>query len=156
MKIKPIDKSKLEEKLRCTMDIEAAISVCYSCIAGLIKNGRIRAQFKLFSNEANEDNKLLRRRLKTLEAHELNVESACKVYRLNPESFSLFGALRLCLEVTNAAMKFYKELLKITDDSEDKKLFAKLLKKEKKFSHREENSCIDNYCIPELMSRFLK
>lgn len=162
------NKDKLTEKLQGAIDTEYTMSTCCNYLASLIKNGRIRNKFRSFSDEAKTNKGLLLDRLDSLGVTNFVVEDKCKFCKINPESFSLIGAVNLGLEVVNTAIKFYKDLLDFGDDIEDKKLFNKLLreknkqrnflKKEKKFVRKDEGkfNFIDDYCIPVVISKLWK
>jgi len=89
----------------------------------------------------------------------------CKSCKVDPEEFSLDGALNLGLEITEQATKFYKTLSKLSKEVEDRKLYKSLikekieqktyLKKEKKFYRSTRNTCnaIDDFCVPHITSR---
>ena len=163
-----IKKDRLIAQLKHAIDAENTISICYSHLASLIKNGRIRNRFRAFSGEANTDKELLSRQLKNRGVNDFVQENKCKICRINPESFSLIGAVNLGLEITNEATRFYKHLSGLSINPEDKRLFKRLqrekikqrvfLKREREFSSKDENrpNLIDNYCIPKAVSTLWK
>lgn len=163
-----VNKDRLIVELQYAIDAENAISICYNRLASLIKNGRIRNKFLVFSEEAKTDKELLNRYLESLGINNFALENKCTFCKVNAESFSLIGAINLGLKVTNAATKFYKRLLGLSNSSDDKKLFKKLqkekneqrvfLKKEREFSCKNEDKSnfIDNYCIPNVISMLWK
>jgi hypothetical protein len=153
------------EQLHDVLDAEYAISRCFGRLSALIKNGRIRNRFITFAEAARNNQRLLKERLAELGAEEEVEERACHLCKINPESFSLRGALNLGMELTNKAGVRYKELVSSAATEEDERLYGTLmkekhgqhgfLKKEKKFVHKEEDdfSLIDSYCIDEVISK---
>ena len=163
-----INKDKLIAELQRAIDAENTISICYSRLVSLIKNGRIRNKFRIFSDQAKTNRELLTRQLESIGMNNFTLENKCRDCRISPEGFSLIGAVELGLEATNAAIKFYKRLSGLSSNLEDKRLFKKIqkdkieqrlfLKKEREFSHKDEDSpsFINSYCIPEVISRLWK
>ncbi|MDD5154960.1 MAG: hypothetical protein PHF11_00540 [Candidatus Omnitrophica bacterium] len=156
------------EKLERALDAEQATAVCCGRLAALIKNARIRKNFLCLSEAAKNNQRLLYDRLKALEAKGVVPQDKCEYCRINPESFSLDGAINLGLEVTSAAIKIYKGLLACSQGEDDKKLFEGLIKekkgqfnsfkKEKKFMRTQEDkfNMIDSYCVSKIISQLLK
>ena len=163
-----MEKDKLIEKIQDTIDAENTMSFCFSHLAGLVKNGRIRKQFYSLSGSAKANKDSLMRILEREEVKDFSLENRCKFCKIKTESFSLIGAINLGLEVTGAAIKFYKDLLELSSNLEDKRLFGKLLKektgqsnflkKEKRFERedRDKTNFIDYYCMPEVISKIWK
>jgi len=162
------NKSKIVKDLQCAIDTEHAMSSCFGYGASLIRNGRVRREFVNFSEAAKKNRELLTGRLQGLGVEDLILEDICDYCKLKPESFSLVGLINLGIEVINGAIKYYKNLTELSDYSEDKNLFVQLtkektqqlnfLKKEKQFyeGSKIEPDFITKYCIPEIISKFLK
>lgn len=163
-----ISKENLVEDLERAIDAENTTSICYKHLASLIKNGRIRNKFYSFSEAARLSKDFLTSRLGSLGKSDFVLEEKCTFCKINPESFSLEGAINLGLEITKAAADFYKRLLGLSRDEEYRKLFKKLLsekseqrnflKKEKRFisSRGDKLDIIEDYCIPEVISSLWK
>lgn len=159
------DKGKVIEKLKSVICTEHTIHTNYNRLVSLIKNGRIRDKLRSHSTAAKRNKNLLIEQLNSLGVNSYVAESPCKFCKITPEDFSLIGALDLGLEVTTVAIKFYRDLLHLSDDVEKKDLFKRLLKdkitqknflkREKRFPHRnkKESDLIYNYCIPEVISK---
>ena len=157
----------LKEKLQSAIDIERISAKCCCHLSSLIKNGKIRSKFFVMSEVAKVNEALLCDYLRQLGITHFISEERCKYCKINPESFSLLGAINLGLEITEAAITHYKDLVTLVACSEDKKIFKKLLKekdeqrdflkKERKFVHEKEDKnqfdCIMNYCIPKVISK---
>ena len=120
------------------------------------------------SNFSEAYQNLLEERLKSLGRDDFTEKNKCDLCKIDPERFSLIGAIDLGLEVAAIAIKFYNDLLRSSDNAEDKRLFKRLLrekkaqrgllKAEKKFPRTDEDkqSFIDTYCIPEVISKLWK
>lgn len=157
--------NKLRENLHGAIASEHVASFCFKYIASLTKNGRVRARFYTFAELAKNDKESLVGRLSNFGITDFVLEDKCELCKLKPESFSLAGALNLGLELTSASLKFYNELLNISERLEDKNLFRELikekneqknfLKKEKKFAHPDKvtSDFISSYCIPEVAAK---
>lgn len=158
---------RLIEVFECTIDVERTMARCCEHLAQIIKNGQIRNKFSEMSKIARENERLLYSYLGQLGITLEAIEEHCKFCKLDPESFSLVGALNLGLEITGTAMRCYKDLAALPQVSSDKKFFKKLLKektgqnsflkKEQRFiqekQDKEQLDCIGNYCIPKIISK---
>ena len=153
------------ETLQNTVDAESMMHFCCSHLAHLIKNGRIKNKFCSFSQTAETNKELLVERIISLGISNFLPENKCRFCNVKSESFSLLGALNLGLEVASVAIKLYKDLLNLTDNLDDKKLYKEILneksiqlaflKKEKRFVSKGELklNLIGSYCLPEIVSR---
>lgn len=162
------NKGKLVENLQTAIDAEQTASSCFGYIASLIKNGRIRAKFYSFVESAKKNKALLTGCLNNAGVTDFVLVDKCKFCKLKPESFSLFGALNLGLEITNASIKVYNDLLGLKLPAQDKSIFKELLKektqqrsflkKEKKFAQDDKAKAefINRYCIPEVIAKLWK
>lgn len=159
-------KSRLIDRLKGAIDVESAMAFCYSHLGLLIKNGRIRRKFFLYAETSKEREKALLERLHKLGIKDFVLKEKCKFCKINPESFSLLGALNLGIDIVSVGIKFYKELVSLSDSLEDKKFFQRLLRekvkqrdflrKERKVTRPEKSSIIEYRCIPEIISRLWK
>jgi hypothetical protein len=161
------EESLLIEKLQMASEAERVIAKCCGHLANLIKNGRVRNKFFSISEVARTNEKLLRNRLREFGENHFIPEERCKYCKVEPESFSLFGALNLGVEITSTVMAHYKNLVALAMTSKDKKVFKELLreksgqkhflKKELRFINEKEEKnqldCIGNYCIPKIISK---
>jgi rubrerythrin len=159
---------KLIEKLQNAIDAENTLSKCCGHLFSLIRNGRIRSQFQKFSEVAKENIEMLRDCLKDLCVENFMPQDKCKYCKIDPESFSLQGAINLGLEIINACIKFYKELANLSRDKENRNLFDELtrekinqrnfLKKENEFIDKKDykSSIVNYHCIPEVASKLWK
>lgn len=162
------NKDKIIENLQNAIDAENTMSTCCGHLANLIKNGRIRKQFFSCSDTAKGNRDSLIELLKNLEVKDFGLQERCGFCKINPESFSLLGALNLGLEITDVVIKSYKELLERFFNSQEQGVFEKLLreksklrdflKKEKGFIRidKKEFNFIDYYCIQEIVSKLYK
>jgi hypothetical protein len=144
---------------------EHIMSVCYSRIAALVKNGRVRAKLESFAAmaQANEDE--LIERFKCCVADKYLIEKKCKFCTVEPESFSLHGAINLGVEILETSIHLYRELAKKCEPEEDSELFKGLLEekikqkdflmKEKKYTRVDQDTLdfVDTYCLPEVISK---
>jgi rubrerythrin len=158
---------RLIEAFECTIDVERTMIRCCEHLAAVIKNGQIRNKFFEMSKIAKENERLLYKYLSERGVTPEAIEEHCEFCKLDPESFSLSGALALGLEITGAAIRCYKDLIALPEVSSDKQLFKKMLKekteqnnflkKEQKFIDEKEDKehlgCIGNYCIPKIISK---
>lgn len=153
------------KQMHGVLDAENVSSLCFGHLSDLIKNGRVRKNFVLFSESSRNNQRLLKDRFVNPEIETFMNRQACEYCRLRPESFSLSGALNLGVELTQIAIKFYKDLESAADKEENRRLFKSIiaekkrqldfLKKEKKFMRREEDKSdfIDSHCIDEVISK---
>ncbi|MCM8796492.1 MAG: hypothetical protein NC923_01195 [Candidatus Omnitrophica bacterium] len=158
------NKGKLKEDLQTAIDAEHTASVYFKYAASLIKNGKVRATFYNFADLAEKNKGLLLGYLKNAGVNNFVLEDKCKLCQLNPTSFSLLGALNLGLEIINASIRSYSELLDLSGDKEDKELFRRLLKeknqqrnflqKERRFARieKDKSDLLDSYSITEAIS----
>lgn len=163
-----IKRDEVIEKLQGAIDTEHAIVICCGHLTSLIKNGRIRDKFRSISAAAKANQELLSERLVTIGVKDFVLGWKCTYCKMSPEAFSLKGAIELGLEVTATTIRFYKDLLRLSDNIEDKKLFKRLLKakteqrgflkSERRFPHRDEDrqNLATTYCIPEVISKLWK
>jgi rubrerythrin len=162
------NRDKLVKRLQSAIDAENTTFACFHRLASIIKNGRIRNRFYSFAKSARTDDKLLREQLNKLGINNFVWEERCKFCKIDPEGFSLSGAINLGLELTKEAIISYRDLYKLSNNQKDKRLFKSLLeektrqnvflKKEKEFVRKQDRNlgCIDNYCISEIISRLNK
>lgn len=152
-------------KLKGAINTEQTMGFCYMHLASLIKNGRIKNTLSSYSDVARHNESLLVERLQREGDTTFVSQHHCDPCQANVESFSVSGAINLGLEITDIAIKFYKDLLELSKP-EDRKLFKELwkekcsqkefLKKEKKFGHKDVMNFTQNYCIPEVISKLWK
>lgn len=161
-------RDRLVELIEGAIDTEYTMSICCWRLSLLIKNGRVRKKFRDISGLAKRNENLLMKHLSNLGVDDFILKNKCKFCKVDPASFSTFGALELGMEIVNIAIKFYKALLEYADNKEDAKLFKGLLiekvqqkgflKKEKGFNHEDEVifNRIRQFCIPEVISKLWK
>ena len=152
-------------QLQKVIDTEHSAIKCYQRLGALIKNGRIRKQFYLSADTAQSNESDLLKYLSRLGIKDFILEETCTFCKINLESFSLEGAVDLGLQISDNAIKSYRELLRIVSDSKDKIWLKRqmkekirqrdLLKKEKTFDHElKEPDLISTFCRPLLTSKF--
>jgi rubrerythrin len=160
----------IKEELRCKLEkaicAERTIATCFRHLSSLIKNGNIRKTLKSFSESSQANESLLKDNIRKLGVEDVQSKNECKICALNPENFSTLGAINMGIDVTKAAEKFYKGLLSLSGNINDKKTIKriitekvkqeKFLKKEKKFSKGKEDDMISKYCMPEIISPLWK
>lgn len=156
------------EKLQNSIDAESTLSNCCNHLFSLMHDGKIRSEFKKFSDIAENNIKILRDYLKSAGCEDFVLEQKCQYCKINPESFSLEGAIKLGLEIIDACLKLYKKLLELSSDTESKNLFKSLikeknnqknlLKKESKTIEggKEDQNVMDFHCIAAIASRLGK
>jgi rubrerythrin len=156
------------EMLNNVIDAESTLANCCAHLSFLIHNGKIRQKFNQLANIARENIKTLHDYMRSEQMPPAMLENRCKYCKMKPESFSLEGAVSLGLELVSVCEALYKNLAKLATDRHSKTLFEELrkdkaaeknfLKSEKKFIKEEKpSSCIINeYCIPEIASKFWK
>jgi hypothetical protein len=160
-------KHELIEKIKGIIDTEYSFTICCGYLASLIKNGRIRKQFHSYVEVAKDNLKLLEVYLGRLGVNNFELKEDCKFCKINPESFSLIGAINLGLEIIGVAIGYYKDLLVSVNNADDANLFSRLFKekitqrnllnKEKEFNEDKAYSfgTIEQFCIPYIRSRLL-
>ncbi len=140
--------------------LENATAMCCERTAELVKNGKIRQRFGDISVSAKQNKQWLLKRLAENGAV-APTDRHCAFCRLNPDNFSLDGAINLCLELTEGAIASYKKLSESALSSDDQETIASLveekirvrdfLKKEQNFPRETaEVSLIDSFCIPNV------
>jgi len=154
----------LIDNIDCAIKAENTIGNCYKRLARLIKNGRVRKRFLWLADKAESHKTALIQHFSRNEMRKCQERNECKFCKVNPDSFSLIGALNLEEEAARAASRFYKHMSHSSQNAEDRELFKRLyhdestqlkfLKKEKEFhSHDDEkHDTIKVYCIPEIIS----
>jgi rubrerythrin len=146
--------------------LENAAAMCTEHTAALIKNGKIRQHLSDVSDAAKQNRQWLIKLLNEAGTEEFAWGEKCAFCKLDPETFSLDGAISLCLELTEGLSAVYKQLSGYADDEGNRETFLSLLKektqtrdflkKEKNFSRKgSELSLIDSFCIPHI-SKLLK
>lgn len=158
-------KSRLKETLRDLADAENTLNFCLKHLSVLVKNGRIKNRFNSFAQFAGANKEVLIKKLKDLGSSGDLSGVDCKFCRIKPESFSLFGAINLGLEIIGAEIKLYRRLLNLIDDEADGGFFKRILEEkaaQKKFLKNEKNfvsgresssTFIDSYCLPQVVSK---
>lgn len=159
------EQDNLIEILRHAVDAENMLHFCCSHIASLINNGRVRKEFSSLSRGAKENKEFLIGKLRALGIENFLPADKCRFCEVKAESFSLWGAINLSLEVINAQIKLYKDLVKSADNKDDREKFKVVLERKKaqrEFLINEKKFCskptgkpsfIDSYCIPEVVSQ---
>lgn len=153
-------------KLQQAICVEEATVLCSHHLMGLIKNGRVKQKIKDCGLAAAENKKVLLELLgEEATDAEACEESKCEFCNLKTDSFSLVGSLRLGIEITSAAIRQYKSLVKLSDDRNIRELFNGLVKtkvyqrnlfrKEQKFGHVENKGgdFVKIYCIPHVITK---
>ena len=155
----------LTEQLQAAIEVEHTLSMCCNHLISLLRNGRVKNKFLVFSDSAKKNETVLMGRLKKLGTSDFIAKDKCPSCKVNPTNFSLVGAINLGLEIVSVAMRCYKHLANSSGDSQDKRLFKRLLKektqqrdflkKEREFDHQDEFKLrfIEEYCISEIISR---
>lgn len=150
------------ESIRGAVEAEHHLGRCCFHLSLLIKNGTVRSRFEELSRAAKDtENKLSNILLREGQPYALKCE--CKFCRLNPDNFSLEGAINLALEIVEAAINYYRVLVGVADGG-DRLLFTSLLKdkikhrrallKEREFHHSSgKGGIINDFCIPHIISR---
>ncbi|MDD4955421.1 MAG: hypothetical protein PHP17_05235 [Candidatus Omnitrophica bacterium] len=156
------------DKLEAAIDAESTLSNCCNHLFVLMHEGKIRSEFKKFSDIAKDNIKILTDYLKEAGVQDFILEKKCEYCKINPESFSLEGSVKLGIEIIDACIKLYKKLEELSSETESKNLFQSLVKEksnQKNFLNKEyetieeikeSNSIIDLHCIPTVASRLGK
>ena len=160
--------NKLIEKIEQSIDAENTLSHFYQHIASLTKNGKIRKRFRAFAESAKQNKEILSLHLEELGVRDFELENRCSFCQINPDSFSLNGALNLELEITRAATLFYKDLSNGSFNPDEKMLFRRLMrekkdqvafiKKEKRLHEKDiedHNSNNKDLTVPDIFSKLL-
>ncbi|MBD3246324.1 MAG: hypothetical protein GF333_04870 [Candidatus Omnitrophica bacterium] len=141
--------------------------VTYNCsrhLAAVLKNGKTKKLFRGMAEQAKFRAETLR---EILQARKGKIDVSvpeCELCRLNPEQFSVQGAVNIGLEMNRIAVSFYKMLASSRAAPEYKGVFARLLKEkraerrnlkqEKKFeSQKERFEVLDQHCVPAVFSK---
>ncbi|MFA5008006.1 MAG: hypothetical protein WC546_02175 [Candidatus Omnitrophota bacterium] len=161
-------KQEFIEKLESAIDAENTLSNCCKHLFSLMHDGKIRSEFKKFSDIAEDNIKILTDYLKAAGIENFVLEQKCQYCKINPESFSLEGAIKLGLEIIDISIKLYKKLFELSSGEESKNLFESLIKEktnQKNFlkkesevieSGKEDRSLMDLHCIAAVASRLGK
>ncbi|MDD5069455.1 MAG: ferritin-like domain-containing protein [Candidatus Omnitrophica bacterium] len=150
-------------------DAEHLAVNCFGHLSRLIKNGKIKVIFEEFEQKSEQNKQLI---LKTLIANGVNDfcnETPCKFCKINAESFSLFGATQVGLEIVGILINLYKKALNFAETETEKQVFQEILKdkikqhstlkKENMIIKTRENSLknlgiFGTHCISNVMNRF--
>lgn len=156
------------DKLESAIDAESTLSNCCDHLFALMHEGKIRSEFKKFSDMAKDNIKILTDCLKEAGVEDFVLEKKCEYCKINPESFSLEGSIKLGIEIIEACIKLYKKLEELSSEPENKNLFQSLSKEksnQKNFLNKEYeaiedveegNNIINLHCIPTVASRLGK
>lgn len=162
---KPFDRIRLTEKLQDAVDAENMMQFCCEHLARVVQNGPARCKFTEFSEVAHANKQLLAKHADRLQLTRSSPAHTCKYCTMAPESFSLYGALNLSLEVSKLLVRLYRDLALFSDDPGDSTIYKEIaqersaqrdfLKSEKKYADKgnEEQSFIDSFCLPDIVSR---
>ncbi len=140
------DKDRFRVELEQAIDAEHTTTMLYSHLASIMRNGKVKNRFRGFSKNSENNKMLLSQRMQELGVKDFDITAKCSFCKLTPDSFSLLGAINIGYEITDAAIKFYKDLAGMARENEDRKLFRSIikgkakerdfLKNEKKFSSK--------------------
>lgn len=159
---------ELIENLQNAIDAESTLSNCCKHLFSLMHEGRIRSEFKKFSDIAEDNIRILGDHLKSAGVEDFVLEKKCQYCKINPESFSLVGAVNLGLEIIHICLKLYKKLVELSNDAASRNLFESLakeksnqknfLKKESETieASKENRNIMDLHCIAAIASRLGK
>lgn len=114
----------------CAEEARARLS---DYLAGMIGNGRVRANFRAFSKEAISAQQELIDSHKGLFPCPREGNDFCKACRANPESFSLAGALQYGVELSREGIACYKRLSRGARHTDTKKRLGRLLAQQKRY-----------------------
>ena len=151
-------------KIQKVIDAEHFASTCYRRLAELIKNGRIKKQFIVSAETARANKGYLLDYLKEFGVNDFILEEVCTFCKMNPESFSLAGGVDLSLEISNVAIRYYKELSEVAPGQDRREWLRAqlkqkirqrdLLKKERNFEYQTaEPNSIHSLCISYIISK---
>ena len=122
----------LAKGLKEAIAAEQISEIFYRYISEMIKNGHIRNRFKRFADdEAKTHKELLQRRLREIVGYDYNPDPAELHIPIEPQGFSLIGALGIVGESKERAVKFYKKA-RDKDRLEYRKMYEGIIKAEKK------------------------
>jgi rubrerythrin len=166
-KIETENQDYIIAKLEDAIDAEHTAIECLRHISELVRNGRIKAMFASFAEEAQRNRNLLLKRLAALGQKDFVLEDKCHFCKLAAKSFSLFGAVNLGLELTRVCLDAYDALVEEYKQAEDRNEFRRLLKgkhkqrsflkKERRFiENNSESNFIADFCIPHVAGKLLK
>lgn len=159
------NKDTLVELLKYAADAENMMHFCSERLASMINNGRTRKSFHLFSESAKMNRDYLTKYLSDLDITGYLLKNGCQTCKIDPENFSLLGAVNFGLELNSIVIKSYKEALKLIKDRKSKEIFRDFLNKkitekavlnnEKKFITDTEDraSLIYSQCITSMLSK---
>jgi len=156
-----IEKITFLENLEGVLEAEHYLGRCCQHLALLIRNGSVRAKCGQFSLAAKEAEAKLQAIFER-EGVDFKVEYRCEFCHLKPDNFSLEGAISLSLEIVEAAINYYRNIVRLSKAS-SRPLFVELLKSklvcrrsllgEKKFDrNRAKGNVIDDFCMPHIIS----
>lgn len=159
----------LEEKvslLAKAWQAEQVFQICCQKIIEYIKNGAVKSKFTSYCIVSQLYQKKISGYLNGFKEYLDKNQYSCEQCKVNPESFSLVGALKLALEVIKVSLAYYRQLFIQTSDKEQQQLFKNIFK-EKKVQYRnikkelnyhldKENkkSVFEDFCIPHLRKFF--
>jgi len=161
------DLDKYVTTVRDAACVERTMEKCCGHLSALIKNGRVRRRFSSVAQKAAANQQWLSQRLSGLQAAGPVNCAECKSCQLNPDNFSVHGAVKFGLELSALAINNYKELTGLAANPEERRLFQSFLKgkikardllsKENEFTHEPAAAVdvIDSFCIPNI-SKLIK
>jgi|GEM_PF-2905392 len=124
---------KFIKDIKYAMEAERDIARFYAYIAGQTQNGKIKAVFQAFADESDLHSKELKKILPMFSPGAV-VPDAVVEEGLEPESYSLLGAVKNARELEERAVEFYRKMKKDVPPADQTvaEIINKILSEEKK------------------------
>jgi len=119
---------------------EYAKSLFYCHIAGQLKEKGNRNRYYFFAMRSSDNEISIKEKLSSLGVKNFEAENKKRPDFIEPERFSLIGAIDQGLEITHIALKVYKTLVKSSKKDVERERFKNFIKEtkdEKKFLRKE-------------------
>ncbi|MFA5038163.1 MAG: thioredoxin domain-containing protein [Candidatus Omnitrophota bacterium] len=139
--------SDLKDEFKSAIDLERSAALFYKYVFTNAKNGRMKERFRSMHHQAVSHAEVLEKKYREMTG-ESYAAAKGPVSGLEPQRFSLLGALKASIRLEKMLLVFYKKLAKKKLRAPDKELFKqmarqenahlKAVEKEKRFSQRKE------------------
>lgn len=125
---------KFIKDIKFAMEAERDIARFYAYIAAQTKNGKIKTVFQKFADESDLHSKELHKILPVFSGEAVTPADVVVDEGIEPESYSLLGAIKNARELEERAVEFYRAMEKDVPsaDKTAKKIIKKILSEEKK------------------------
>ncbi|MFH0877788.1 MAG: thioredoxin domain-containing protein [Candidatus Omnitrophota bacterium] len=104
----------IQGEFRTVIELEHIVGKFYKFISANVKNGRVKEKFRLIYQQTLTHQQLVQAKLRQLTGENYAPGSAVKFEGsvLRPQSFSLYGALKMAIKIEEKLLVFYKRVRK--------------------------------------------